>query len=99
MGIEELPDHSLRPIHLPKAEQKPNEFWNIINNPNKVSTNILSDKHAQIHEQDGQCFISIAVPRAQRYDKPVFINGTPLTGTYRRNGEGDYNCTRKPSAP
>lgn len=64
LGVEELPDHSLRPIHLPKVEQMLNEFWNIINNPNKVSVNILSDKHVQIHEQDGQRFISITVPRA-----------------------------------
>lgn len=93
LGVEELPDHSLRPIHLANAEQMVSEFWNIINNPNKTSVNILTDKNVEIHEQDGCKFISITVPRAQRYDKPVFIDSNPLTGTYRRNGEGDYKCT------
>lgn len=93
LGVEELPDHSLRPIYLPNAEQMVSEFWNIINNPNKISVNILTGKNVEIHEQDGCKFISITVPRAQRYDKPVFIDSNPLTGSYRRNGEGDYKCT------
>lgn len=95
LGVEELPDHSLRPIHLPHAQQLITEFWNIVNNPNKVSVNILTDKHVVIHEQDGCQFISITVPKANRYDKPVYIDGNPLTGTYRRNGEGDYKCTQE----
>ncbi len=93
LGVEERPDHSLRPIHLPNAEQMVSEFWNIINNPNKVSVNILSDKNVVIHEEDGCRFVSITVPRAQRYDRPVYIDANPMTGTYRRNGEGDYKCT------
>ena len=93
LGVEELRDHSLRPIHLPHADEMIAEFWNIINNPNKVSVNILTDQNVAIHEQDGCRFISITVPRAQRYDRPVFIDGNPLTGSYRRNGEGDYKCT------
>ena len=95
LGVEELPDHSLRPIDLPDPEQLVTEFWNIINNPNKVSVNILSDRNVEIHEQDGCRFISITVPRARRFDKPVYIDSNPLTGTYRRNGEGDYKCTRE----
>lgn len=93
--MEELPDHSLRPINLPNAEQMVSEFWNTINNPTKASVNILTDKNVVIHEQDGCKFISITVPRAQRYDKPVYIDNNPLTGTYRRNGEGDYKCTQE----
>ena len=44
---------------------------------------------------NGNHIIAITVPRAQRYDKPVFIDGNPLTGTYRRDGEGDYKCTKE----
>lgn len=39
------------------------------------------------------------VPRADRRIKPVFINGNPLTGTYRRNHSGDYRCSREESNP
>ena len=93
LGVEELPDHSLRPIDLPHAEEMVTEFWNTINNPKKVNVNILSDKHVQIIETDGCRIIAITVPRAIRQDKPVYIDGNPMTGTYRRNGEGDYRCT------
>lgn len=93
LGVEELPDHSLRPIDLLHAEEMVTEFWNTINNPKKVNVNILSDKHVQIIETDGCRIIAITVPRAIRQDKPVYIDGNPMTGTYRRNGEGDYRCT------
>ena len=33
--------------------------------------------------------------RAPRSDKPVYIDGNPLSGSYRRNGEGDYKCTKE----
>ncbi|MFY7999283.1 MAG: ATP-binding protein [Candidatus Kapaibacteriota bacterium] len=34
----------------------------------------------------------ITVPRATRHQRPVYIGTNPLSGTYRRNGEGDYKC-------
>ena len=36
----------------------------------------------------------INVPRAERSYKPVYVDGNPLC-TYRRNGEGDYRCTKE----
>lgn len=36
----------------------------------------------------------IEVPRADRREKPVYIGNDPYMGSYRRNGEGDYRCTR-----
>ena len=70
------------------------EFWNIVNNPKKVSLNILTEKDVQTENVDGKHIIVIRVPRAERPDKPIFIDGNPLSGTYRRNGEGDYHCTK-----
>lgn len=37
----------------------------------------------------------IEVPPADRKHKPVFINGNPYTGTYKRNGERDYLCKQE----
>lgn len=56
--------------------------------------NILSDRNVSIHEVDGKRFISIEIPRASRSDKPIYIDGNPMSGSYRRNGEGDYKCTK-----
>lgn len=96
LGVEEYKDHSLHPVNLPDPERLVEEFWDMINDPKKVSVNILSARHVQIETvDDGDHIIVITVPRAQRYDKPVYIDGNPMTGTYRRSGEGDYRCTRE----
>ena len=44
LGVEELPDKSLRPVDLPDPDKLIKEFWNIVNNPNKTSVNVLSSK-------------------------------------------------------
>lgn len=95
LGVEEHKDHSLHPIDLPDPERLMEEFWDILNNPQKVSVNILSDKYVQIEKVNGKQIIAITVPRAQRCDRPIYIGGDPLSGSYRRNGEGDYKCTRE----
>lgn len=94
LGVAEYDDKSLHPVNLPDPEDMVEEFRSILNDPGKVSVNILSDRNISIHESDGKRFISIEVPRAGRSDRPVYIDGNPMTGTYRRNGEGDYRCTR-----
>ena len=48
-----------------------------------------------IENAGGKDIIVIRVPRAARTEKPVYINGNPFTGSYRRNGEGDYKCSRE----
>ena len=97
LGVEELKDGTLAVanggISAPNTLIK--EFWDIINNPNKVSVNILSDKDVYVQEIDGKNIIVINIPRADRSYRPVYVDGNPLTGTYRRNGSGDYKCTKE----
>ncbi len=93
LGVEEHRDHSLHTVDLPDPERLVREFWANINDPRRASINILSDRNVQIETVDGDHIIVITVPRAQRYDKPVYIGGDPLSGSYRRSGEGDYRCT------
>jgi predicted HTH transcriptional regulator len=70
------------------------DFWNTINNGQKVSVNILTDKQVNVLSDETSQIIMIEVPRADRHDKPVYIDPDPFKGTYRRNGEGDYHCTK-----
>ncbi len=95
LGVEEHKDGSLHPIDLPDPRFLVREFWRQVNDPRKASANILAENNVQIHDIDGNHIVSITIPRAQRFDRPVFIDGNPLTGTYRRSGEGDYRCTRE----
>ena len=94
LGVEEDADKTLRPIKLPNPDKLIKEFWDIVNNPNKVNLNILSEKYVKKIEDGDKTIIAITVPRAQRTDKPIYIDGNPMTGTYRRDGEGDYKCPK-----
>ena len=95
LGVEEYKDKSLHPIDLPDPHKLINEFWNIVNNENRVSANVLSYKDVTVEDIDGKRIVAIRVPRAQRRDKPVYVDGNAFLGTYRRNGEGDYKCTKE----
>lgn len=95
LGVEEHEDHSLHTVNLPDPDKLMKDFWDIVNNPEKVSVNILTDKHVQKQEIDGKHIVVITVPKAERGDKPVYIGENPFSGSYRRNGEGDYKCTKE----
>ena len=70
------------------------DFWNQVNNPQKVSRNLISHHSVAKHAlPEGRWVIAIQVPRASRKERPVFINGNPLTGTFKRQQSGDYRCT------
>ena len=43
---------------------------------------------------NGDIIMTICVPAAKREQKPVFINDDIFGGTFRRNWEGDYHCTK-----
>lgn len=94
LGVAEYSDKSLHTVNLPEPERLVKEFWEIVNDSKKTSVNLLSSKNVTIENINGDNIIVITVPRAQRYDKPVYVDGNPLN-TYRRNGEGDYKCTKE----
>ena len=93
LGVEEGPDKTLRTVRLPDPEALAEEFLLLVNNPAVASVNILSPMNVCILEAQGNRIVVIEVPRADRRDRPVYVGGDPLKGTYRRNGEGDYHCT------
>ena len=79
---------------LSSPEKLVSDFWNSVNNHSIVNVNILSDRNVQIVESGGNRIVIIEVPRADRHDKPVYAGSDPFAGSYRRNGEGDYRCTK-----
>ena len=46
------------------------------------------------HDQNDDVSMVINIPRASREQKPVYINNDLWNGTFRRNWEGDYHCTK-----
>jgi predicted HTH transcriptional regulator len=94
LGVRENEDRSFTVAGIERADAVMDDFWNLLNNPRKVSCNLISDNDVRKHPVgDGRWVIEITVPRAPRKRRPVFINGNPLTGTFQRRHTGDYRCT------
>lgn len=81
-------------VSVVNPEQRLKDFWNTINS-DKVSSNILIDSDVGICNVNGAEIIWIRVPQANYKSKPIFINGNPIKGTFKRNHEGDYHCTEE----
>ena len=95
LGVEEYPDKSLHPLNLPDPEWLVMDFWDNIENPSKVSINILKEQDVYIRKVNGKNIIVINVPEASPKQKPIYIGDNILSGTYRRDGDGDYRCSFK----
>lgn len=94
LGVKEnSKDGSLYVEGLDDVRKLLKDFWNMVNNRQKVSCNILTDSMAVPDKLEGKDVIVIRVPRAERTSRPVYVGSDPRTGTYRRNFEGDYHCS------
>ena len=95
LGLDETGDGSLTVGGVKNADRMVNEIWNTVNNPQKISCNILMSDDVKIIEHNKKSLIAISVPRADRHDRPVYINDRMNGGTFRRNGPNDYKCTKQ----
>ena len=93
LGVEEYPDHSLHPIDLPDPSGMLQDFWDIVNDPDRVSANVLEDKNVWEEIIEGRHILVIQVPRAAV--RPVYLQRDALRESYRRSGEGDLRCTEQ----
>ena len=93
LGVKERDDHSLYVVGLKDAEKMKKDFWNMVNNRQKISVNLMTERRVRIEQVDGKDIIVLEVPRAERTSRPVYKGMDPRNGTYRRNHEGDYLCS------
>ena len=96
LGIDEPQKDVFESAKLTESEalELQKRFWDNINNVQKISVNLLVDKDVYVDDYDGYPILVIKVRRASRFEKPVYINNNVYNGTYRRNHEGDYHCTK-----
>ena len=92
LGVRER-DGRFEPVGVSNPSAQIKVFWDGHNNPQLLSTPLCSDADVAVHDLGGRKLLVIAVPAASRTQRPVFIGGNPLSGTYKRNFEGDYRCT------
>lgn len=91
LGVEA--DGKISGVSDPAKQKK--ALWDTVNNRGKVSANLLTEADVQEVADPAGTLIAVRIPRATRLQRPVFIGQNPLTGTYRRNYEGDYHCTEQ----
>ncbi len=91
LGIEEKGEN-IHIVGIKNIDNVIKELFDILNNPQKISQNILKNEDVQILNIEQKNIIWIKVPRASRKQRPIYKGENPLTGTYIRQGEGDYKC-------
>lgn len=94
LGVKENKDHSFTVEGVDNPEKLEKAFWDNINNKKVVNINVLSSDSFEVKEIEGKHIITITVPRAERIYRPVYKGTDMFSGTYRRNGDGDYLCSR-----
>ena len=92
LGVKERADKSLELLGLAQVDRVRTQLWDLLNNRQKVSANVLREADVQVLEEDGKALLLVNVPRASRQQRPVYVGQHPLEGTYRRNHAGDYSC-------
>jgi len=94
LGVREK-DGRFSVAGLSNIEKVRTDLFNTLNNPAKVSVNLLTDREVVVRELEGKQVLEVKIPAASRKQKPVFLNGQPLGNTYRRLHEGDRRCSEE----
>ncbi len=95
LGVEEKKDKTFRAVTLPDPQRLIAQFWEQVNDKRIVNINILQEKNVYVETVDGKEIVVIKVPKATNKQKPVYIGGNPFTGSYYRDGEGDFRITEE----
>lgn len=91
LGVRERADGEFELAGIANPHKVVSDLWSVLNSE-KVSVNLLTDPDIRILEIEGVSLVHLHVPRAGRSQRPVYINGNPIKGTYRRFHEGDHHC-------
>lgn len=68
------------------------EMFDLLNNPAKVSRNIVNNHHVSIDSIENKTIIILRIPRANPAYKPIYLNGNPYR-SYFRYHSADKQCT------
>ena len=89
LGAKERKDRSLDVRGVVDIDKVETELWNVLENREKVSVNLLRQPDVQRIDVGGATALLLQIPMASRQDRPVYINNSWENGTYIRVHEGD----------
>ena len=71
------------------------DFFNTMHNKGSVNIALLNENDVQAVKFGEVYFLFFYIPRVDRSLRPVYCGLDPYVGTYRRDLEGDYHCSRE----
>lgn len=92
LGVEENPKGVFRVAGLQDSDRVCKGLWDGLNDRDQISVNLLAPYMVEVINIEGMTVVKVAVPRAKRSQRPVYVGRNPLAGTYQRRFEGDYLC-------
>ena len=97
LGVQELRDGNLRldGLSAEEARKYRKSIWDNLHNRDHTNLNLLTESDVGEVLVDGAVLLAMRVPRAERHQRPVHLGPNPLTGTWRRNHDGDYRCAEE----
>jgi ATP-dependent DNA helicase RecG len=95
LGAKERADGTLDLRGVAEVSRVEADLWNTLQNPQKISANVLRREDVARVEIDGGVLLLLRVPKASRGDRPVYLNGSWERGTYVRVHEGDRRVDRE----
>jgi predicted HTH transcriptional regulator len=92
LGLKEK-QHRFSVVGIENIEKVKAEVFNLANNTNKVSVNLLNNSNVTEVEINGKKLLVIYVSRAKRQERPVYLNGNPMGNTFKRGNESDQTIS------
>jgi ATP-dependent DNA helicase RecG len=80
-------------VGISKPQTLIKDFWDTHNSPQKLNYPVCRDADVHTLTINKRTVICIQIPHLTRQQRPIYINGNPIGGTFKRNYEGDYRCT------
>lgn len=95
-GIKEKDDQFfLDGLTEEQVKKYEKDFFNRMHSKESVNIPLLREDDVQAVKFEGTYFLFFYIPRVDRSLRPVYCGLDPYTGTYRRDLEGDYHCSRE----
>ncbi len=88
LGASEREDGSLEVRGIADLDKVERDLWNGLQNPQKVSANLLTQSSVTRENLEGCQLLVVRVPKAPRSQRPVHLNGS-MARAYLRVHEGD----------
>jgi ATP-dependent DNA helicase RecG len=92
LGVKEC-DGGFEIVGIRRTQPLLKDFWNTHNNPQKLNYPVCRDADVTTLTIKDRTLICIQIPQVSRQQRPIYINGNPMGGTFKRNFEGDYRIS------